>query len=68
MIGLVFTGMCAGCPHADITVEKGIGYAAGKHLEAEYIARCEHEDACTRLTGRKGNDSTNNCPCDIQTP
>ena len=50
MIKLQFSGMCEGCPNAEITVSKVGFYGINAKVEVEYTVRCEHEDACRRLT------------------
>ena len=53
MIKLEMTGMCKGCPHADLRVE--CMYVDG--IVYEYAVVCNHEPACRRASAEKENES-----------
>ena len=45
MIGLIFTGKCKDCEHADLDIEcyeSGLG-------QMRYEVRCKHDEACNRI-------------------
>lgn len=51
MIELKMTGMCEGCPHGEITVERAWAHEPRGVTIGFYAVRCEHEEACRRAKG-----------------